>query len=354
MIALRRRFPLPALALSFAIGPLFGSNAMAATSDTLSVTGAVEHAAAYDAEALGSLPKITQSVSYSSGSGMQHHAYAGASLWGVLDRSGISTTPGVKNDLLNRYVLATGSDGYKVVFSLGELNPGFGNRPDLLAYAEQIGGDWVPLTSDGFVRVTAPGDVKGGRYVSNLVNLDVRASGSTQTGAGGGVSTRFVVSGQVDKPMGFDLEALKGLPSTTQTVGGNAYTGVSLWTLLDSVVGISTNPDVKNDILGMYVVATGSDGYKSVFSMGELHPAFGNQPDFIAYELNGDALTGNGFARLVVPNDVKAGRHVSNLVSLEVFRATSAVPEPEALTMLGAGLVALLLVKRPRQAVSLH
>jgi hypothetical protein len=92
----------------------------------------------------------------------------------------------------------------------------------------------------------------------------------------------------------------------------------------------------------MYLVATGTDGYKATFSMGELNSAFGNQPDIIAYSMNGDDLTSTGFARLVAPNDVKAGRWVSNLASIEVFHATPAVPEPEslALVLTGLGLIA--------------
>lgn len=45
------------------------------------------------------------------------------------------------------------------------------------------------------------------------------------------------------------------------------------------------------------------------------------QPDLIAYQVNGADLRTAGFARTVVPNDVKAGRWVSNLISLEVFKA---------------------------------
>jgi uncharacterized protein with beta-barrel porin domain len=69
-------------------------------------------------------------------------------------------------------------------------------------------------------------------------------------------------------------------------------------------------------------VATGSDGYQAIVSLGEIDPAFGNQPDLIAYLMNGTSLGTNGFARLVVPNDSKQGRWVSNLVNLEVFDAT--------------------------------
>jgi hypothetical protein len=83
--------------------------------------------------------------------------------------AGIITDPGAKNDILNYYVLATGSDGYEAIFSLGELDPMFGGTgaPDLIAYME----NGMPLDADGFARVVVPGDNFGGRYVSNLLAL---------------------------------------------------------------------------------------------------------------------------------------------------------------------------------------
>ena len=315
----------------FAAGP----GRAAALSTELSVTGAVTTPRTYDLAGLSALPPITQTVTYLSGSTPQTRTYTGASLWGVLGSSGIVVDPAVKNDILNKVVVATGTDGYRVVFAAGELSPDFGNRPDLVAYADAAYGD--SLGPDGFARITSPGDVKGGRYVSNLVNLDVRASGSTQTGSGGGVSTQFTVSGAVTQAKRFDLSALQALPTLTSSVGGISYTGVSFWSLLTATVGIPLDPTVKNDLLGKYVVATGSDGYQAVFSLGELSPDFGNQPDLIAYAADGAGLGSNGFARIIVPNDVKKGRWVSNLVSLEVF-STSPVPEPPTAAAMLLGL----------------
>lgn len=323
-----------------AAGALFAGSALAVPSASFDVTGAVSAPASYSLATLQARPALTQTVTFLSGPTPQTHTYTGASLWGILDNAGIVTTPNVKNDIANRYVLATGSDGYQTVFSLGELNPSLGNRGNIVAYAETINGVSNPLTGDGFARVTAPGDVKGGRYVSNLVNLDVRGSGSTQTGTGGGVSSQFSVTGAVGTPMSFDLVALQGLPTVTQTFGGHTYVGVSFWDLLNTTVGIPVDPNVKNDVLGKYVVATGSDGYQTLLSLGELNPGFGNQPDMIAYEMDGASLGTNGFARLVVPNDGLKGRWVSNLVNLEVFSATP-VPEPQTYALMLAGLLAV-------------
>jgi DMSO/TMAO reductase YedYZ molybdopterin-dependent catalytic subunit len=337
------RLALAPLALAAALATVPAHAAPPSTA--IAVTGAVDHPTTWSAAALNALPQVTQTDTFASGTTPQTHTYTGPALWNVLSAAGIQTAPGVKNDILDRYVLATGTDGYRVVFSLGELNPSFGNRPDLLATQETIAGKTAPLTGDGLARVTAPGDIKGGRYVSNLASLAVRASGSTTKGTGGGSSDHFTVDGAVAHGLSLDLAALKALPTVTETVGGITYTGVSLWDLLDAQAGIVTDPAVKNDILDKYVVATGSDGYKTLISMGEIDPAFGNQPDIVAYAADGQPLGANGFARLVLPGDVKAGRWVSNLVDLQVFSA-AAVPEPTNVALLLAGLGTLALARR--------
>lgn len=338
----------PVLFKSALTAALFAAGAAqaAAPSTEFQVSGAVNTPATYDYAALAEMPPITQTVTFSAGS-PQTHTYTGASLWGILNDAGIQVS-GAKNDVLTKYVLATGSDGYQTVFSLGELDPTFGNRSDLVAYAETLNNVSAPLTDDGFARVTAPGDVKGGRYVSNLVDLDVRASGSTQTATNSLPTTQFSVSGGVTTPMTFNLGTLEALPSETETVGGHTYVGVSFWDLLNSVVGISVDPTVKNDVLDKYVVATGSDGYQSLFSMGELDTAFGDQPDLIAYEEDGTPIGADGFARIVVPNDVRAGRWVSNLVNLEVFSAAP-VPEPVIGALMLVGLIAVTVASRRRR-----
>jgi len=335
-----------------------------------SLSGDVTRPGSYTLSDLQGLPATTQTVSFLAGSGSQTHTYVGTSLWGLIDTAGV-ITGSAKNDIVSKYVLATGSDGYKVVYSVGEIDPTYGNRQDLVAYQEIVGGVPTPLGADGFARTTVPGDMRGSRYVSNLMNLDVRASGSTRTGTGGGAASGFTVSGAVVHDLSIDAStnwSALGLSPITRTVTylagagsqTHTYTGYSFWDLLNSsAVGIVTDPAIKNDLVGKYVVATGSDGYKALYSMGELSPTYGGDPAiFIAVsETVGGVETGlgaDGWARTVVPGDGRGSRYVSNLVNLEVFSAAP-IPEPQAWALFGPGLgVVGVLARRARRRAAGH
>lgn len=174
---------------------------------------------------------------------------------------------------------------------------------------------------------------------------------STGQAATAAPTTSFTLSGAVGVAGTYDLAALQILPATTETVTylsgpnpvTNTFTGPTIWTLLQSAGGIATDPSIRNSLLRNYVVATGSDKYKAVISTGEIAPRFGHKPDLIAYaDMLGQLGVGgeDGFARLVVPGDIAGGRYVSNLTSFTIFDATQ-VPEPAAIYMLRAGLVAM-------------
>lgn len=308
-----------------ALGALLAACGGSGAPQLFVLSGAVTQTTFYSQDTLDSQPATEQTVQFSSAGVPQTHTYLGTPLWGLLQQAGVQTDPAVKNDLLGKYVLATGSDGYRAVFALGELSPDFGNRASLVAWREIVGGVATPLDSEGTTRVTSPGDIKGGRYVSLLDTLLVRDSGSTLGAFGGGAVASFSVSGDVLRPASFDLAALQALPVVTRTVGSDTYTGVSLWSLLGSTAGLQLDPAAKNGQLAMYVVATGSDGYQALLSLGELDTGFGNQPDLVAYAVNGEPLGDDGFARLVVPNDIKRGRWIYNLANLQVFTAAPAV-----------------------------
>jgi hypothetical protein len=126
-----------------------------------------------------------------------------------------------------------------------------------------------------------------------------------------------------------------------------------LWTLLNDAELI-TDPTIKNDVLREYVEAIGSDGYTTIFSLGEIDPMFGDQPDLVAYA-DSDGQLGpdgeDGFARIVVPGDIAGGRYISDLVALEVFTAAP-VPEPATWVLLIGPLPILAFLRGRRRELA--
>jgi hypothetical protein len=284
----------------------------------------------------------TQTVTFSAAGQPQTRTYTGTDLWKLLQYHSADTIAAggtnTKNTHLERYVLATAKDGYQAAFALGELDPSFGGKQNpnqaLVAFAETVNGVSTPLddSSSGPFRITVPGDIAGGRYVSLLRNLDVKVAPATATATKAGCSgatcvvPSFVVNGQVKAAQTFDVAGLRALVAAgvlterTFVQGSSAtYKGVYLWDLLNSSsVGLKTSSR-KNPSISMVAVATGSDGYRAIVSLGEINPSFGNKNALIAYELNNAALDTSGAFRLVLPNEVKQGRLVSNLMEVKVF-----------------------------------
>ena len=139
------------------------------------------------------------------------------------------------------------------------------------------------------------------------------------------------VGGQVLNPLKLTADDLKNnFTAQTQNVtylSGTTpvpatFTGVYLRDILDAAQ-LNFNPDVKNDVLSLYIVATGSDGYQAIVAYGDIAPDFGNLPIMVAYAENGQPIStaDQGPIRLVVPGDQHGGRYVGGLVSLEVRRA---------------------------------
>jgi hypothetical protein len=274
----------------------------------------------------------TESATYTAAGTQVSDTYTGVKLWDLLNDAGGVQVTSAKNDILSKYVVATGADGYQAVFSLGEIDPNFGAQPVLVAYSDSSG-QLGSKGSDGLARMVVPGDTAGGRYVSELVDLQVRSLPEPESSGLGGISDQLSLTGGVANPCIVTPETLAALnqsvtESATYVSGAetvtDTYTGVSLWNLVQDA-GLLTDPQVKNDLLGFAVVATGSDGYRAVVSLGEIAPSFGNQADLVAYQDTAGQLGSggaDGAMRLVVPGDHAGGRYVSNLVGLDVIKAT--------------------------------
>jgi DMSO/TMAO reductase YedYZ molybdopterin-dependent catalytic subunit len=138
---------------------------------TLEITGLVDHPLTLTVADLEKLTTQSVDVTFKSGQGDQAHSYTGALLSDVIALASPTYDADVKNQSLHRYLVITANDGYEVVISMGEIDPGFGNQPYLLAWEQ----DGAALTgTDGPVRLVTPGDIKGGRYVTGVIKIEVR------------------------------------------------------------------------------------------------------------------------------------------------------------------------------------
>ncbi len=116
---------------------------------------------------LTSYPSVTETVTYLAGGIPVTGTFTGVPVWNLLSQLGAT-----QNDILTKYLTATGSDGYNVLFSLAEFDPKLGAptypMEAIVAYADSNGQLTAP--GSGFARLVIPGDNFGGRFVSNLYN----------------------------------------------------------------------------------------------------------------------------------------------------------------------------------------
>ncbi len=124
----------------------------------------------------------------------------------------------------------------------------------------------------------------------------------------------------------FTPKSLREYPHQTVTIfdhhtnKNETYSGVPLIDLL-AKLGVPHGKDLMGKALGQYIVATGSDGYKSVVALGEADPEFHPGMVLIADTMDGKPLDKAGPFRLVVTEDKRPARSVRNLVRIEVMTA---------------------------------
>jgi hypothetical protein len=142
-------------------------------STSFKVSGDVTSRAVFDLSKLERFPPAQANVTYFAAGSVVSESFTGVLLWDLLNNSpvnGIVTNPNTKNDILNKVVIVTGTDCYQSVFGVGEFDPFFGGSQIMVAYA--TGGQ--SLGNAGFARIVVPGDKAGGRFVSNIANIEVR------------------------------------------------------------------------------------------------------------------------------------------------------------------------------------
>jgi DMSO/TMAO reductase YedYZ molybdopterin-dependent catalytic subunit len=137
------------------------------------------------------------------------------------------------------------------------------------------------------------------------------------------------VTGAVKQSVTWKPEELRNMPRTTVSVEEKGetlrYEGVLVGELLKRA-GAALGEDMRGPAVATYVVASAADGYRVVFSLGELDPAISRSEIMVADTVDGKPLFDyQGPLRLVVPRDTRGARSVRMLQRLEVV-VTSAAP----------------------------
>ena len=143
----------------------------------------------------------------------------------------------------------------------------------------------------------------------------------------GGPTTSFTLSGLVGTAGTYKLADLQALPVSkvsTNAKAGNGelglheYSGPLLIDLLNKAQ-VKIDSSKKNDAQRKAIVITASDGYATTIAWGEIDQKLANKKIMIAYQRDGQPLPdADGFARLIVPGDIAAGRYISNVARIEV------------------------------------
>jgi hypothetical protein len=256
-------------------------------------------------------------------------SYTGVPLYTLLTTANFEfPTTGVKNGFLRDYITISGTDGERVVVSEGEIDPSFGgvnaSMSDIVAYQQ----DGTTITPTLII----PDDVNGGIGGRDVIDISGIVVGIANVPTPPPVTNpppTVTLNGDVVSPgTAYTVSDVQALPVSKQTdtfLQGSTpktftFTGTPLISLLNSNGLTDSTP------LDSYVVATGSDGYGVVYSMGEIDPTYraGNVA-LVAYDDGTGTFPsisgGNGLFRTTAPFDSKGGRYVSNLETLAVTSA---------------------------------
>ncbi len=134
------------------------------------------------------------------------------------------------------------------------------------------------------------------------------------------------LEGEVARPLVLSAAELQQLPR--QSVLARAhdgkesqYEGVPLFEILKKA-GIPTGNDLRGKAMALYLVVEASDGYRAVFALPEIDPAFTDRVILLADRRDGQPLTArDGPFQLVVPGEKRHSRWVRMVATLRIGRA---------------------------------
>jgi hypothetical protein len=134
------------------------------------------------------------------------------------------------------------------------------------------------------------------------------------------------VGGKVDTPLGLTRSDLAAMPHESCEIPSRAdktvmerWEGVPMIEILRKA-GAPVDDRLRGPNVAGYVLVTAGDGYRAVFALAEIDPAFSpGRQILVADRLDGASLTGRfGNLRIADRGAAEFGRWVRDVVALEV------------------------------------
>jgi DMSO/TMAO reductase YedYZ molybdopterin-dependent catalytic subunit len=142
--------------------------APALTSARLTISGDVEHPLSLSLADLSKMPRTTVNVTNSREK--KDETFEGVALSGLLKQAGAPQGPKLRGATMATYVIAEAADGYRVIFSLAELDSDFQDSGVIVA--DRM--DGKPLDDNaGPLRLVVPHDKRPARWIRMLQSIKV-------------------------------------------------------------------------------------------------------------------------------------------------------------------------------------
>ena len=112
-----------------------------------------------------------ENVTVINGHTKQSETYSGVPISAILTKLEMPFEKASEHMLLKTYVVAEGTDGYKVLISVYETLATIRQSDAIVADAIITDGEFGPLQRDGVFKLVIPGDTRPQRWVQNLKSL---------------------------------------------------------------------------------------------------------------------------------------------------------------------------------------
>jgi DMSO/TMAO reductase YedYZ molybdopterin-dependent catalytic subunit len=157
-----------AVFLSLSFGASSGFSQSAPATARLLVSGDVEHPLSLSLEDLSKMPRTTLKVT--NPHEKKDESFEGVALSELLKQAGVPQGPKLKGAAMATYVIAEAADGYRVIYSLAELDSDFQDSGVIVA--DRM--DGKPLDDQaGPFRLVAPHDKRPARWIRMLQSIKV-------------------------------------------------------------------------------------------------------------------------------------------------------------------------------------